>query len=170
VVLPYYLVLSGKNASMIREYHRFQNPCEWLVTSCEKEKILPTLLTVKARFIAYRVETANRSTLVKQKSYNIRKKEHINCMKHFHPDKITLDNQALELEHRLRWSQTQILAFENEIRKMQFNETFFFYSTINVINEKNSDFFPQMHKPTFGRIVHWILQCVFLLRFSSVYS
>ena len=52
-----------------------------------------------------------------KRSFNARKKEHINYIKHFHPDKSALAKHVLELEHRMNWSKTQIAAFENDFRK-----------------------------------------------------
>ena len=49
--------------------NRILNRCEQLVTSYKMEKILSTLLIVKARYIAYGVVTANKSTLAKQKGH-----------------------------------------------------------------------------------------------------
>jgi len=47
---------------MITKSKRFSNRCEQLVTNFEMEKILSTLLNVKARYIAYRVVIATKST------------------------------------------------------------------------------------------------------------
>ena len=52
-----------------------------------------------------------------KRSFNARKKEHINYIKHFHLDKSALAKHVLELEHRMNWSKTQIAAFENDFRK-----------------------------------------------------
>jgi len=46
------------------------NRCEQLATNFEMEKILSTLLNVKARYIAYRVVIATKSTLEKQKGHS----------------------------------------------------------------------------------------------------
>ena len=100
-------------------------------------KILSTVLIVKAQYIAYRVVTVTKSSLVKKRSFNTRKKEHINYIKHFHTEQIALAEQASELEHRMNWSKTQIVAFENDFRKRRFIESFFISSTPNVINAKS---------------------------------
>jgi len=49
-------------------------------------KILSTLMIVKARYVAYRVATANKSSGETKRSFNTQKKEHINYIKHFHPE------------------------------------------------------------------------------------
>ena len=85
-----------------------------------------------------------------KRSFNTRKKEHINYIKHFHPEKSALAKHTLELDHRMNWSKTQIAAFENDFRKRRFIESFFINSTPNVINEKSSDLFPNIYKATFG--------------------
>ena len=85
-----------------------------------------------------------------KRSFNTRKKEHINYIKHFHPEKSALAKHTLELDHRMNWSKTQIVAFENAFRKRRFIESFFINSTPNVINEKSSDLFPNIYKATFG--------------------
>jgi len=85
-----------------------------------------------------------------KRSFNTRKKEHINYIKHFHPEKSALAKHTLELDHRMNWSKTQIVAFENDFRKRRFIESFFINSTPNVINEKSSDLFPNIYKATFG--------------------
>jgi len=46
-----------------------------------------------------------------ERSFNTRKKEHINYIKHFHPEKSALAKHTLELDHRMNWSKTQIVAF-----------------------------------------------------------
>ena len=68
-------------------------------------------------------------------SFNTRKIEHINYIKHFHPEKSALAKHALELDHRMNWSKTQIVAFENDFRKRRFIELFSIHSTPNVIVE-----------------------------------
>jgi len=45
-------------------------------------------------------------------------------MKHFHPEKSAFVKQALELEYRINWSKTQIVAFEKDFRKRRFIESF----------------------------------------------
>ena len=75
------------------------------------------------------------------RSFNTRKKEHINHIKHFHPEKSALAKHTLELDHRMNWSKTQIVAFENNFRKRRFIESFFINSKPNVINEKRLDLF-----------------------------
>ena len=52
--------------------------------------------------------------------FNTRRKEHINDIKHFHPEKSALAKHKLELEHRMDLSKTQIVAFENDFRKTHF--------------------------------------------------
>ena len=59
-----------------------------------------------------------------ERSFNTRKKEHINYIKHFHPEKSALAKHTLELDHRMNWSKTQIVAFENDFRKRRFIESF----------------------------------------------
>jgi len=66
------------------------------------------------------------------------------------PRKSALAKHILELDHRMNWSETQIVAFENDFRKRRFIESFFINSTPNVINEKSSDLFPNIYKATFG--------------------
>ena len=83
-------------------------------------------------------------------SFKKRKKEHISYIKHFYPEKSALAAHALELEHRMNWSKTQIVAFENDFRRRRFTESFFINSTPNVINEKSSDLFPKICRATFG--------------------
>jgi len=85
-----------------------------------------------------------------KRSFNTRKKEHITYIKHLHPEKSALDKNTLELEHRMKWSKTQIVTFENDFRKRRFIESFFINSTPNVINKKSSDLFPKIYKATFG--------------------
>jgi len=51
------------------------------------------------------------------KNFNTRKKEHINYIKHFLPDKRALAKHAVELERRISWPQTQIAAFEQDLEK-----------------------------------------------------
>jgi len=103
-----------------------------------------------AVYTAYRVVTATRSTFVKQKGASTHAQKHISCIKHFHPEKNALAKHALELKHRINWSKTQIVAFENDFRNRRFIESFFINSTPNVINFKSSDIFPQIYKATFG--------------------
>jgi len=55
-----------------------------------------------------------------KRSFNTRKKEHINYIKHFHPEKSAFAKHTLELDHRTNWSKTQIIAFENDFRKRCF--------------------------------------------------
>ena len=74
-------------------------------------------------------------------------KEHINCIKHFHPEKSAPAKHTLELDHRMNWSKTQIVVFENDFRKRRFIESFYMP---NVINEKSSDLFLNIYKATFG--------------------
>ena len=38
-----------------------------------------------------------------KRSFNTRKKEHINYIKHFHPVKSALAKHTLELDHRMNW-------------------------------------------------------------------
>jgi len=105
------------------------------------ENILSTLLNVRARYIAYRVVIATKSTLGETKrTFNTRRKEHINYIKHYHPEKSA--KHTLDLDHRMNWSKTQIVAFENDFRKRRFIESFFVNSTPNVIYEKSSNLFP----------------------------
>ena len=85
-----------------------------------------------------------------KRTFNTRKKEHINYIKHFHPEKSALAKLTLELDHRMNWSKTQIVAFENDFRKKRFIESFFINSTPNVINKKSSYLFPNIYKATFG--------------------
>jgi len=66
----------------------------------------------------------------------------------------------------ITWSQTQIVAFENDFAKRQFNESFFINTRLNIITEKASDLFSQLYKATFGRKVVWIVDCILWLRFS----
>lgn len=56
-------------------------------------------------------------------------------MKNFHPDKSNLAKHALELGHRMNWSQIQIVAFEKGFKKRLFTESFFINSTASIINE-----------------------------------
>jgi len=72
-----------------------------------------------------------------KRSFKTHKKEPINFIKHFHPEKSALAKHALELELWMNWSKTQIVAFENDCRKRRFIESFFINSTPNVINEKS---------------------------------
>jgi len=52
------------------------------------EKILSTLLKVKAQYVAYREVIASKSSLEKQKSHSTHgKTEHIYYAKRFHPGK-----------------------------------------------------------------------------------
>ena len=39
-----------------------------------------------------------------------------NYIKHLHPEKSALVKHTLELEHRMKWSKTQIVTFENDFR------------------------------------------------------
>jgi len=61
-------------------------------------------------------------------------------MKHFHPEKSAFVKQALELEYRINWSKTQIVAFEKDFRKRRFIESFLINCTPNVINGKVQNF------------------------------
>jgi len=81
--------------------------------------------------------------LWRNKKVNTRKKEHINYIKHFHPEKSALAKHTSELDHRMNWSKTQIVAFETDFRKRRFIESFFINSTPNVINEKEFRPFPK---------------------------
>ena len=71
-------------------------------------------------------------------------------MKHFHPEKSAVAKHTLELDHRMNWSKTRIVAFENDFRERLFIESFFINSTPNVINEKSLVLFLNIYKATFG--------------------
>jgi len=85
-----------------------------------------------------------------KRSSNTRNKDHIKYVKHFYPETTALAKHALELEHRMNWSKTQIVAFENDFRKRRFIESFFINSTPNAFNKESSDLFLKIYKATFG--------------------
>ena len=60
-----------------------------------------------------------------KRTFNTRKKEHFNYIKHFHPEKNAVSKHTLELDPRINWSKTQIVAFENDFRKRRFIESFY---------------------------------------------
>jgi len=70
-------------------------------------------------------------------------------MKHFHPEKSTLAKHALELEHRMNWSKTQMLYLRIILEK---------YVSLNRFSliphrmslAKKVQIFPQTYKATFG--------------------
>jgi len=88
-----------------------------------------------------------------QKFSNTRRKEHINCIKNFHPEESALAKHALQLEHGTNWWKTlKIVAFETDFRKKCFIESFFINSTPNVMNKNSSDLFPKICKEMYGYI------------------
>ena len=64
--------------------------------------------------------------------------------------KRALAKHGLELEHRMNWSKTQIVAFVNDFRKRRFIESSFINSTPKVTNEKSSDLFSKIYTASFG--------------------
>jgi len=85
------------------------------------------LVAITTRYAIYRVLTFKRVDRIfsitkfvtncshrfkKRFDFNACKKEHIDYIKHLHPEKSALAKHTLEMDHRMNWSKTQIVDFE----------------------------------------------------------
>ena len=172
VVLPYYRGLSEKLQSCLRD-HKFKSFFKPMRTIDDKlrngkDPVHPFDRHSALYCVPYG-DCDQKCFGEIKKSFNTRKKEHINNIKHFHPEKSAVAKHTLELEHRMNWSKTQIVAFKNDFRKRRFIESFLINRHPTSLTKRVQIFFQTSTKRRLA-IIDLIRDCMFLIRFDSTYS
>ena len=104
-----------------------------------------------------------------QRSFSIRKKEHLADIRHLRFDKSALAKHFFAKKHSMDWTNAKILDFKLDFTNRRFIESYFINQIPYTMSDKQNDKFPSIYSATLLQTT-WRSIIVFHLRQSVSFS